>query len=126
MGSPAFTTGFLGPERTQTPTMHGPFQRASVTQSDFQLLTREQFQGEIAALRKVEWFNHGSTDEQWEQVLIVIAEIYVRSTWFLKLRLNEDDNDYFHETGWLHAFFREFICAAPQSEIVDRLVFGFD
>lgn len=124
--SDAFGTSFVGQEPPHTSELHGPFLSSAVSESDYELITPQRFLDEIAAIRTTEGFTSPPTDEQWHAVQSLASVVANRCAWFYKLRLTEDDSDRFHDWGFVLTIFREFICASPDSEFAERLVFGYD
>jgi hypothetical protein len=89
------------------------------------LISLQQFKDEIESIHYLDdcWI---VPDEKWQPLEKLVSRICSRNCWFFKLRLTEKDKECFHEVGWILGLFREFICASPNSEIVERLVFGWD
>lgn len=64
--------------------------------------------------------------QQWQAVERLASEVSSRHAWLFMLRFTEDDQERFHEWGFVLTIFREFICASPDTEFAERLVFGYD
>lgn len=124
--SDAFGTSFVGPEPPHTPELHGPFLSSSISESDFELVTPQSFQELVAAIPQTSGFTEPPSSEQWQAVQRLVSEVSSRHTWLFSLRFTEDDQSRFHEWGFVLTIFREFICASPDSEFAERLVFGYD
>ena len=124
--SDAFGTSFVGPEPSDTPELHGPFLSSSISDSDFELITPQHFQDLIAAIPETSGFTESPTDDQWQAVQYLVSEVSSRHKWLFGLRLTEDSQECFHDWGFVLSIFREFICASPDSEFAERLVFGYD
>ena len=105
---------------------HGPFLRAKIHEADFELISRQVFKEEIKAIRYLSDFAEVVPDEKWEPLEKLVERIYNRNSWFFSLRLTEKNKSHFHESGFVLDFFREFICASPNSEFIERLIFGRD
>lgn len=124
--SDAFGTSFVGQEPPRTPELHGPFWSTSVSESDFELITPQRFQEMIAAIAQPSGFTTPPSAEQWQAVQRLASDVSSRCAWLFMLRLTEDDRDRFHDFGFVLTIFREFICASPDTEFAERLVFGYD
>lgn len=126
MRSEAFSTSFVGPKHDFTPELHGPFLKTALSDSDFELVSTEEFHSLIEAIRKPDEFSSAATDDQWQPVKQLAAEVAARNQWCFVLRPNENDFDRFHDWGSVLEVFREFVFANPGSETIERLVFGYD
>jgi hypothetical protein len=124
--SDAFGTSFVGPESPHTPELHGPFPSSSIYESDFELVAPQRFHGLIAAIPQTSGFTQPPSSDQWQAVQRLASEVSGRHTWLFSLRLTEDDQSRFHDWGFVLTIFREFICASPDTEFAERLVFGYD
>jgi hypothetical protein len=123
--SDAFGTSFIDPNLGGHQELyHGPFHRASIVATDFELVSPQAFNDLIDEIHHD--FTEPVTDEQWQEIRKLVSEIRARHTWFFSLRLTERDKDCFHEFGDILWFFREFICASPDFDFAERLVFGYD
>lgn len=122
----AFGTSFVGPEPPHTPELHGPFPSSSIAESDFELITPQRFREAIAAIPQTSGFTEPPSTEQWQPVERLASEVSSRHAWLFMLRFTEDDRERFHEWGFVLTIFREFICASPDTEFAERLVFGYD
>jgi hypothetical protein len=121
-----FGTSFVGPQLDSAPELHGPFRRALISESDFELVSPERFLELIAVIRFPEGFSEPVSDEHWQEIQKLTSELRSRHSWFFALRFTEDDSTLFHEWGSVLTIFREFICASPDSDFAERLVFGYD
>jgi hypothetical protein len=126
VSSAAFGTSFVGQENEHAPELHGPFWSSAVSEPDFELITPQRLAEEVDAIRQPPGFTEPASDEQWQPVQSLLSEVCSRSTWIFMLRLTENDRDRFHDWGFVLLVFREFLCASPDSDSVDRLVFGYD
>lgn len=125
MRSEAFGTSFVDPSLGDGQELyHGPFHRALISETDFELVSPQRFEELFEAIRYIEV--EPVSDIQWLQVRKLVSEIHDRNSWFFRLRLTEDDFDRHHEFGNILGVFREFICASPDSDFAERLVFGYD
>ena len=124
--SNAFGTSFIGLESDYTPGIHGPFKSSSISDSDFELVTPQRFQELIALINQSPAFTEPPSKGQWQSVQSLVSEMINRHKWLFRLCLTENDQDYFHDFGFILLIFREFIFANPNSEFVERLVFGYD
>lgn len=124
--SDAFGNSFVGPEPSHTPELHGPFQSSLISDSDFELITPKRFQELITAIPQTSGFTEPPTNEQWQSVQHLASEVSSRHTWLFGLRLTEDDKECFHDWGFVLTIFREFICASPDNDLAERIVFGYD
>ena len=126
--SDSFGSSFVGPtlEETEASLLHGPFWRNLVTASDFQLISLDDFYGEIQEIRQPVGFSKAATDEQWQTVELLISRLALQYKWIINLRLTEQDSARFHDWGFVLMIFREFLLANPDSEQVSRLIFGYD
>jgi len=105
--------------------LHGPFFRNLI--SDFELISIQRFEKEIDAIRHFADEIFGPLpEEKWQPVRQLAFRICERNSWIFMLRLTEENKDRFHECGWVLDIFREFVFANPNSEIIERLVFGWD
>ncbi len=107
--------------------LHGPFVRSLITESDFELISVQQFEKEIDAIRHFDDETSGTLpDEKWLPVQQLASQICKRNNWIFKLRLTEENKDQFHDCGWVLTIFREFIFGNPDSKSMERLIFGWD
>ncbi len=121
-----FQTSFLPPD-TRAPGIHGPFNQNQIRVDDFELLSVDEFYQRIQVIRQPQGFSEPADDEQWRQVGDLLAKLQPDFQWLIQLRLSEDDEDRFHDAGFvLGIIFREFLLANPQSERAYRLVFSLD
>jgi hypothetical protein len=122
--SDSFGTSFIDPNLGGHQELyHGPFHRASVLATDFELVSPQRF---IDLIDEFHYdFPESVTDGQWQEVRKLVSEIRSRHTWFFGLRLTEADQDHFHSFGDILWLFREFICGSPDSDFTERLVFGY-
>ncbi len=125
VGSPAFGTSFVGPQRDDFSDAHGPFRRGAVSASDFVALTPSEFRRRVSEIRRPDGFAEPASDEQWAPVDALVADISTRCIALYVLRLTERDHDRFHDWGHVLTIFREFICVEPDLSVT-RLVFGYD
>lgn len=122
-----FGSSFVGPSPADHGSdLHGPFRRSLITPSDFSLISAEEFSDRVQRVRQPEGFPEPVEDEQWRAVETLVAQLQPKYSWLIALGLTEDDTDRFHEWGYVHSIFREFILANPDSAPVSRLVFGYD
>ena len=126
LDSESFATSFVGPDLEHAPELHGPFWRSLITVDDFELLNVAEFYDQIRRIRHPEGFSESASDEQWQAVEQLVGKVQPRYTWLIRLHLTEDDEDKFHDWGFVLTIFREFLLANPKSEQVSRLVFGYD
>lgn len=124
--SDAFGTSFVLPEPGHTPELHGPFLSASLSESDFELVTPQRFQELIAAVPQASGFTEPPSPAQWQAVQRLVSGVISRHTWLFSLRLTEDDKSRFHDWGSVLAVFREFLCGSPDTEFAERVIFGYD
>lgn len=126
IASESFQTSFLPPEE-KSPGIHGPFKHDRISVEDFELLSVEEFYQRIQEIRQPDGFSEPADDEQWRQVGDVLSRIQPDFQWLIRLRLNEDDEDRFHDWGFvLGIVFREFLLANTESQRAYRLVFSLD
>ena len=124
--SDAFQTSFLPPDQ-KDPGIHGPFKHDAIGKDDFELLSIDEFYEQIQQIRQPGGFTQPADDEQWRQVLDLLAKVQPRYEWLIRLRLDEHDIGRFHDWGFvLGIIFREFVLANPDSERAYRLVFSLD
>lgn len=124
--SDAFQTFFLPPE-PRSEGIHGPFNLGEIRVDDFDLLSVDEFYKQIQQIRQPEGFDEPADDAQWRQVGDLLAKIQPKYEWLIQLRLNESNEEKFHDIGFiLGIVFREFLLANPQSETAYRLVFSLD
>jgi hypothetical protein len=126
INSESFCTSFVGPKRDFFPELHGPFFKSLISESDFEQISHQQFNNLLGGLRQPEGFSAPATEGDWDPVLRLATEVSARNAWCFKLRPNENDFDRFHEWGSVLEVFREFLFANPDSEMIERLVFGYD
>jgi hypothetical protein len=121
-----FGTTFIYPESPIASECHGPFLRSALSESDFELITPQRFRDAIADVLQFSGFAGLPSAEACQAVRRLTDDVSSRHEWLFMLRFTEDDKDRFHEAGWVLNLFREFICASPDAEYAERLVFGYD
>lgn len=121
-----FGSSFVGPSTDHTSDLHGPFWRSLITPNDFRLIGAAEFADQVQRVRQPEGFPEPVDSEQWQAVETLVAQLQQKYSWLIALGLTEDDTGRFHEWGYVHSIFREFILANPDSAPVSRLVFGYD
>jgi len=122
----SFGSSFVGTELDDAPSLHGPFWRTALTADDFQVIDSNTFYAQIQRVRQPEGFSEPADEEQWSAVENLISRLEPQYQWLIMLRLTEEDDDRFHDWGFVLTIFREFILANPNSENVARLIFGYD
>lgn len=105
---------------------HGPFLRTEIRESDFELISRQKLEEDVRAIRHLDEIGGPVSDEKWESLEKLLERICSRNRWLFSLRLTEKDKSRFHDAGFVLVLFREFIFANPDSEFIERLVFGCD
>ncbi|WP_306600406.1 hypothetical protein [Geothrix sp. 21YS21S-2] len=124
--SDEFGTSFVGPKRDSLVDIHGPFLRAAISHSDFELISHKEFSYLLASIRQPSGFSSPASDDDWKPVLYLASEVVKRNECCFKLRFTENDFEKFHEWGSVLDVFREFIFVKAGCEAFERLVFGFD
>jgi len=96
-----------------------------LTGTDFVPISLPEFRAKVAQIRRPIEILEPASDEQWKPVESLVSDLCDRTIAIYMLRFTEVDRNRFHDFGWIHRIFREFICVQNDLTIT-RVVFGYD
>ena len=121
--SPAFHTSFLPSDNDETG-IHGPFLADRIKPSDFMPLEEPELEDYLAS---VQFSQTPEEDEtQRARVLPDLRSPFQRGSRCFVLKVDERNEELFHDWGWVFTIFRELVFAASERDCLERFIIGCD